>query len=58
MARLIPMKLPDSAQWSERRVHQALGALSDAWVVLWDVPVGLFGTPKAGLRQIDFLLLH
>ncbi|MGY1825964.1 NERD domain-containing protein [Blastococcus sp. SYSU DS0541] len=43
---------------SERAVFAALGGLPDSWTVLWDVPVGLFGRPRADLRQIDCLLLH
>lgn len=58
MARMFPRELPADTTWSEKRVHEALSTLSDAWTVLWDVPIGLFGNPRPGLRQIDFLLLH
>lgn len=58
MAVRYPEAPPDGAPTSESRVHEALGALADSWTVLWDVPIGLFGTPRRGLRQIDFLLLH
>jgi hypothetical protein len=58
MARLLSEDLPSTAPWSERRVYEALAALGDSWTVLWNVPVGVFGTPRPGLRQIDFLLLH
>lgn len=58
MARMLPKELPSDTTWSEKRVHEALSVLPDEWTVLWDVPVGLFGNPRPGLRQIDFLLLH
>ena len=37
---------------------EALSALPDSWTVLWNIPVGIFGRPRPGLRQIDFLLIH
>jgi len=58
MARMLPKNLPVNTTWSEKRVYEAFSELSEAWTVLWDVPVGLFGIPRPGLRQIDFLLLH
>ncbi|WP_082695091.1 nuclease-related domain-containing DEAD/DEAH box helicase [Mycobacterium lehmannii] len=58
MARLIPESLPDDCPWSERRVFESLSTLGEAWTVMWDIPVGLFGRPRPNLRQIDFLIFH
>lgn len=58
MARLIPATLPEDVEMSERNVFEALSHLPDSWTVLWNVPVGMFGRPRAHLRQIDLLLLH
>ena len=58
MARLIPATLPSDIVTSERNAFQALSHLPDSWTMLWDVPVGMFGRPRADLRQIDILLLH
>lgn len=58
MARLIPATLPDGIVMSERNAFEAFSHLPDSWTVLWDVPVGMFGRPRADLRQIDILLLH
>ncbi len=58
MARLLPSALPPDVVMSERLTFEAFRSLPDGWTVLWDVPVGLFGRPKADVRQIDFLLLH
>lgn len=58
MARLIPESVPDGTPYSERTVLDAMRSMSNDWNVLWDVPVGLFGRPRADLRQVDFLLLH
>jgi hypothetical protein len=58
MARLIPASLGSDTPMSEQAVFAAFGRLPDSWTVLWDVPVGLFGRPRADLRQIDCLLLH
>lgn len=55
---MLPSELPSGTTWSESRVHGAFATLPDSWTVIWDVPVGLFGNPRPGLRQIDFLLLH
>ena len=58
MARLIPAVLGPDAPMSERIVFAAFSQLPDSWTLLWDVPVGLFGRPRADLRQIDCLLMH
>ena len=55
---LIPPQLPKGAEHSERMVHRALGDLPDPWVVIWDIPFGLFGRPRPGMAQVDFLLVH
>jgi hypothetical protein len=58
LAHLIPEALPATADMSERLVFESFSQLGETWTVMWDVPVGQFGRPKAGLRQIDFLLLN
>ncbi len=58
LARLIPEAAPSGSPNSERVVLDAMRGLSGDWTVMYDVPVGLFGRPRADLRQIDFLLLH
>ena len=58
MARLYPQAGPTEAPSSERAVFDAFRSLPDSYSVLWDVPVGLFGKPRANLRQIDVLVIH
>ena len=58
MAHVFPQQLPAGTPASERIVFDAMRGLPEAWTVLWDVPVGLFGRPRADRRQIDFLLIH
>lgn len=48
----------DDQPRSEHEVFAALTTLGDPWLVLSDVPFGLFGRPRPGLAQIDFLLVH
>lgn len=57
MARLIPPKLSDAPR-SEHHVHGLLASLPEPWVVIADVPMGLFGRPRPGMTQLDFLLIH
>lgn len=35
-----------------------MASLPDSWIVIADIPFGLFGRPRPGLRQIDFLVIH
>jgi len=55
---MYPAEVTPDAPHSERRVHEVFSSLPDDWHVLWDVPFGLFGRPRFGQRQIDFVLLH
>lgn len=58
MARIIPPQPPADAPSSERTLHARLAALPDPWLVLAHVPLGLFGRPKPGMTELDFLLVH
>lgn len=58
MARVIPQRLPQDSPRSEHIVHEALAQLPQPWIVLADVPIGLFGRPRTGMAQLDFLLIH
>jgi nuclease-like protein len=58
MARVLPPQLPEGLPRSERTVYDAFLTLPDPWLVLVDIPVGIFGRPRPGLEQIDFLLVH
>jgi hypothetical protein len=58
MARFIPPKLTADAPLSERVVHKALGDLPEPWVVLSNIPMGLFGRPRPEMAELDFLLIH
>lgn len=58
MARIIPLQPSSAAPSSERGVHAALAGLPDPWVVLADISIGLFGRPRPGMAQLDFLLIH
>lgn len=58
MARVIPKQPSPDSPRSERVVHAALATLPDPWIVLADVPIGLFGRPRPGMAQLDFLLVH
>lgn len=57
MARLIPTE-PPGGPHSEQVTRAALASLPDSWIVISDIPFGLFGRPRPGLRQIDFLVIH
>src|SRR5262245_45834619 len=57
MARVIPPQISTGPQ-SERSVHQALSELPDPWIVIHDIPLGVFGRPRPGLEQIDLLVVH
>jgi hypothetical protein len=39
-------------------VFRALTELPEPWIVISDIPFGIFGRPRPGLAQIDFLLVH
>lgn len=58
MARVIPPRPRPDVPHSERAVHRALSCLPTPWVVLCDIPVGIFGRPRPGMEQLDFLLIH
>jgi Nuclease-related domain/AAA domain len=58
MARIIPPHPGPDAPYSERKVREALGALPAPWVVLCDIPIGIFGRLRPGMTQLDFLLIH
>jgi hypothetical protein len=58
MARLVPADPPDGMPYSERTVLAALATLPDPWIVVIDIPIGVFTRPRPGLEQIDFLLVH
>ena len=58
MATLIPRIIPETSPKSERRVHRALGDLSQDWTALHSVKWQSRRNGRPGDGEADFVLIH